>query len=318
MSPEEFVAAYALDWCAGDPEWMPHPVRLIGWSIDRSERFVRRFGSGRRFELAAGGLVALAVPAFFAFAAYGLLRRARRIHPAFGAVVETWLAFTCLGTRNLLDEAAEVAKALERGDFERARLRLARVVGRDTDDLDEGEICRAVVETLAESLSDGVMAPLFYLALGGVPLAISYKAVNTLDSMIAHKNARYLYFGRVAARVDDAANYLPARIAALLVCMAAGFVQGDGARCGRTWLRDGGRHESPNAGQVEASMAGALGVRLGGVNHYGDETIVSPHLGAEFPLPERRAARRAGKVVALASLFGFCAALLVALGRKDD
>ncbi len=317
MSPEEFAAAYALDWCAGDPEWMPHPVRLIGWSIGASERILRRIGSGKRFELVAGGLVALGIPVFFSLGVHDFLRRARGICPALGAAAETWLAFACLGTRNLLDEAAEVMKALENGDLPQARQRLARIVGRDTDGLDEEEICRAVVETLAESLSDGVVAPLFYLALGGVPLAMAYKAVNTLDSMIAHKNKQYLYFGRVAARMDDAANYLPARIAALLLCFAAGLAQGDGARGRRIWLRDGGKHESPNAGQVEAAMAGALGVQLGGVNQYGDETIESAHLGAEFPLPKRSAARRAGKLVALASLFGFCGALLVAMRKRD-
>jgi adenosylcobinamide-phosphate synthase len=175
------------------------------------------------------------------------------------------------------------------------------------------------VETLAESLSDGVIAPLFYLAIGGVPLAVAYKAVNTLDSMIGHKDENYLYFGRVAARLDDAANYLPSRIAALLLCVASGLIpQADGVRAGQIWLRDGCKHASPNAGQVEAAMAGLLGVRLGGTNTYAGEEITSAHLGNEFPRPNRDAARRACKAVGLASLLGFGAALLFALRNKHE
>jgi adenosylcobinamide-phosphate synthase len=318
MQPEILAAAYALDWCVGDPEWMPHPVRLIGWGIGAAERVARRFGSGLRFELAAGGIVAVGVPAFSALCAYGIVRRARTVHPALGGAVELWLASACLGTRNLLDEAAEVIQALESGELDRARMRLARIVGRDTDNLDEEEICRAVVETLAESLSDGIIAPLFYLAIGGVPLAMAYKAVNTLDSMIGHKDERYLHFGRIAARADDAANYIPARISALLICLAGRWVaQGDGLRGARTWLRDGSKHDSPNAGQVEAAMAGALGVRLGGTNSYGGETIESAHLGREFQRPSPSAARSACKTVALASLLGFAGALLFAWRRKN-
>jgi adenosylcobinamide-phosphate synthase len=317
MEPAKFTAAYALDWCAGDPEWLPHPVRLMGWSIDAAERALRRRSSGDRFELAAGTLVAVGVPVLSALCVYALLKHLRGDHPAIATAAEVWLASTCLSTRNLLDEAAEVMRALETGDLQRARLRVARIVGRDTDELNEEEICRALVETLAESLSDGVIAPLFYLAIGGVPAAIAYKAINTLDSMIGHKDEKHLHFGRVAARVDDVANYVPARIAALLLCVAAEFIpQASGVRAAQVWFRDGSRHASPNAGQVEAAMAGLLGVRLGGTNQYAGEAITSPHLGAEFTLPNRNDARRAWKAVGLASLLGFGGALLLTLGKK--
>jgi len=203
--------------------------------------------------------------------------------------------------------------ALESGDLPRARLRVARIVGRDTDELGEEEIWCA----LAESLADGVVAPLFYLAVGGVPLAMAYKAINTLDSMIGHKDEKYLYFGRVAARVDDVANFIPARIAALLPCVTAEFLpQTSGVRAGHIWLRDRTKHASPNAGQVEAAMAGLLGVRLGGTKKYAGEVIASPHLGSEFPLPNRNDARRAWKAVGLASLLGFGGALLLTM-RKN-
>ena len=318
MQPDKFAAAYALDWCIGDPEWLPHPVRLIGWSIDTSEHALRRRGSGKSFDFAAGTLVAIGVPTLSALCFYALLKRLRSTRPALACAAELWLASTCLSTRNLLDEAASVLHALEEEDLQRARLRLARIVGRDTRELGEEDICRALVETLAESLSDGIIAPLFYLAIGGVPLAMAYKAINTLDSMIGHKDERYLYFGRVAARMDDAANYIPARISALLLCLSASFIpQANALRARQLWLRDGSKHSSPNAGQVEAAMAGLLGVQLGGTNKYAEEVIESAHLGSEFPLPNRDAARRAWKAVGLASLLGFGCALIFTLRRND-
>jgi adenosylcobinamide-phosphate synthase len=317
MEQSKFAAAYALDWCVGDPEWLPHPVRLIGWSIDASERALRHLGSGKRFELAAGTLVAVGVPVLAGLSVYALLRRLRGDHPAIATAAEVWLGATCLSTRNLLDEAAEVMHALENGDLQRARLLVARIVGRDTDELNEEEICRALVETLAESLSDGIVAPLFYLAIGGVPLAMAYKAINTLDSMIGHRDEKYLYFGRVAARADDVANYIPARIAALLLCIAAGLIpQASAVRAGHIWLRDRAKHNSPNAGQVEAVMAGLLGVRLGGTNTYAGEAIESPYLGDEFSQPNRNDARRACKAVGLVSLLAFGGALLLSLRSK--
>ena len=318
MQPEKFAAAYALDWCIGDPEDMPHPVRFIGWSIDSSERALRRCGSGTRFELAAGAIIAIGIPFAAALCAHAILRRTHRLHPKLETAAEIWLASTCLATRCLLDESASVMRALEAGNMDRARLGLARIVGRDTETLDESEICRALIETLAESLSDGIVAPLFYLAVGGVPLAMAYKAVNTLDSMIGHKDEAHLYFGKVAARVDDIANCVPARMSALLLCLVAVSVPGANAIRGlRIWLRDGSKHASPNAGQVEAAMAGLLGVRLGGTNRYGDEVVESTHLGKEFPRANQKAARSAWRAVALASVLGFGAALLLTMRRKN-
>ena len=307
------AASYALDWLMGDPEWMPHPVRGMGWLIATGEQMLRGDGTGRRWDYAAGGLLAVTVPlasALIARRAIGLAYARKRI---FGSVFEVWLGSTCLATRNLLDEAAHVIRALDVGDLPRARCRLARIVGRDTVSLDEPEICRAVIETLAESLSDGIIAPLLYLALGGVPMAIAYKAVNTLDSMIGHRDARYIRFGRVAARLDDLANWIPARVTAILICLVSAAASGraSGFRTSRVWLRDGSHHASPNAGQAESAMAGALAVRLGGSNCYDGERIDSPVLGIEFQQPHRSAAGGALRVVAMASLLGFAAAWLI-------
>jgi adenosylcobinamide-phosphate synthase len=220
------------------------------------------------------------------------------------AAWQVLLTWTTLATRSLLDESLAVIRALEANDLVLARKRLARIVGRDTADLDESEIARALIETLAESACDGIVAPLFWLAVGGVPAAMAYKAINTLDSTIGHPEPPYRHFGRLAARMDDGANFIPARLTALGIVAAAKF-QG-----GRIWLRDGGLHASPNAGQSEAAMAGALGVRLGGANTYDGRLRLAPVLNAEGRRPMARDARAALSIVAIVSGLAFGVALL--------
>jgi len=223
------------------------------------------------------------------------------------------LAWTCLAARNLEQEATSVTDALESGDILLARARLARIVGRDTEKLDTHEISRAVIETVAESASDGIIAPLFYMALGGVPLAMAYNAINTLDSMIGHADGRYLYFGRVAARLDDFANYLPSRITALALVMASCLSPcADAEAAWRTWHRDGAKHKSPNAGQPESAMAGALQVALGGDNTYSGELIRAERMGDEFPAPTLPKAIEAIRLVSAASLLGLAAGVMFA------
>jgi adenosylcobinamide-phosphate synthase len=196
-----------------------------------------------------------------------------------------------------------VTRALQADDLPFARTRLARIVGRDTENLDSQDISRAVIETVAESGSDGIVAPMFYMALGGVPLAMAYKAVNTLDSMIGHSDSRYFYFGKAAARLDDAANYLPSRITAgAIVAAAKATTQADSQAAWRNWQRDGSKHKSPNAGQPESAMAGALHVALGGDNTYSGELISAQRIGAEFPSPTPSKAVCAIRLVSAASL----------------
>jgi adenosylcobinamide-phosphate synthase len=224
--------------------------------------------------------------------------------------VEILLAWTCLASRNLIDEALAVIHALEQPMF--ARLRLARIVGRDTQALSDTEVHRALIETLAESAGDGIVAPLLYLAIGGVPLAMAYKAVSTLDSMIGHADERYLYFGKAAARLDDVANYLPSRMTAFALMFAAAVEPKTSFRSSlHTWYRDRGKHKSPNAGQPESAMAGALRVRLGGENTYHGERIVSPLLGAEFEPPKAHHARQALRLVTAVSFLTAAVAIAV-------
>ena len=297
--PARFFAAYCLDWLAGDPPAMPHPVRLIGLAISTGERCLRRPATPAIEMLQGAALTASVVGASWA--------AARAAAASGGLCAEILLAWTTLATRSLLDESAAVVRAVEEQNLPLARRRLALIVGRDTQSLDEPEILRAVIETVAEGLCDGVVAPILYLALGSVPWAFAYKAVNTLDSMIGHTDPPYLYFGHVAARLDDAANFVPARVAACAICAAAAFT----GRAGRAWsvlLRDGHRHPSPNAGRPEAAMAGALGVRLGGINYYGGEPSPKPLLGAEGRSATLADARTALRIAAIASVTVFALA----------
>ena len=317
LKPRILLQAVALDLVAGDPRWLPHPVRIIGGVISAGERFVRRFTHGPPGELIGGAALSLGVVTASYVSARVLIESSRRVHPVCGEVVETVLAWTTLSIRSLDSEGRGVVDALDTGDLRLARERLRMIVGRDTAYLDEREIARAVTETVAEGTCDGVIAPLLYLTVGGVPLALAYKAVNTLDSMIGHREPPYLYFGRVAARTDDAANYGPARLTAFAVTAAATLVRGaDPAAAWRVWRRDGSKHASPNAGQSEAAMAGALGVRLGGVNYYDGEPHQNPVLGAEYEPPTAEAARLSLRVALMSSLAACAAAALLGLAFK--
>jgi adenosylcobinamide-phosphate synthase len=297
------AVACLLDWIAGDPEWFPHPVRLIGRSTQAAEKLLRHPGQSAREELIAGAALTVAVVGLSYFGTAKAVR--------WGAGI--LLGWTCLATRNLIDESLAVIRALEKPDLPYARQRLARIVGRDTQALTEMEVHRALIETLAESACDGIVAPLFYMAAGGVPLAMAYKAVNTLDSMIGHADQRYFYFGKAAARLDDVANYIPARLTALAIAATTGK---ESKSALQIWRRDGNKHKSPNAGQPESSMAGALRVRLGGVNIYASEPIATPLLGAEFEQPRLHHAKRALRLVTAVSLLTAAAAVLVQSLRR--
>src|SRR6185437_1181776 len=294
MTGRQLTLAYCLDLVLGDPEWFPHPVRGFGLLIRAGENLLRPLTSGAASEITAGAALTLLVVSI-AWAS------GRPKNPAW-RVLLTW---TALATRSLLAEARAVIRALDAGDVSLARRRLSRIVGRDTANLDETGICRAVIETLAESACDGIVAPLFWLAVGGVPSAMAYKAINTLDSMIGHREPPYQYFGRVAARLDDVVNLLPARLTALAITGAAGLQGLDATGARRIWLRDGDRHASPNAGQSEAAMAGALGVRLGGPNSYDGRHHDAPLLHAEGRPASLSDAKAALSLIAVASGIAF-------------
>jgi adenosylcobinamide-phosphate synthase len=268
VSGRDLVAGVALDLALGDPRWLPHPVRGIGWLASAAERMWR-----------ATGLPLRVAGAFFCFSVVSL-------STAIVWLTTPWLniywIYALLACRDLDAQATHVVDALRRGDLDEARQRLSWIVGRDTHELDEQGVMRATVETVSENLSDGVIAPLFYLAVAGPAGMAAYKAINTLDSMVGYRNERYREFGWASARVDDIANYLPSRLTAALVWMAALLPGYDAARSFRVTLRDGASQPSPNSGYPEAAFAGATGVQLGGMNFYGGKPSPKATLGDQI------------------------------------
>ncbi|MHB8156289.1 MAG: adenosylcobinamide-phosphate synthase CbiB [Desulfocucumaceae bacterium] len=277
------VLAFLADLAVGDPPRMPHPVVMLGNMISALEKILYR---ARGVAGLAGGAFMAALVVGFAYASAALvLHYLRSVSPWLAAPVEIWLISTTIAAKGLSVAAGDVMRPLAAYDLDRARLMVARIVGRDTSSMDARGITRATVETVAENTVDGVIAPLFYALIGGAPLALAYRAVNTLDSMVGYRNDRYLYFGRFSARLDDAANYIPARISGVML-LAAAWVTGRRAGAAlRAVRRDAPKHPSPNSGIPEAAVAGALGVRLGGINTYGGRESFRQYMGDDlYPL----------------------------------
>lgn len=278
--------AYGADLLIGDPRWFPHPVRAMGLAIHWGERILRQMIPWER--LAGVVLVVIVVGASYS-ATLGLLRVIGPVSGMWSFAAGVVLLFTCLSTKDLAVESRQVLKALEANDLVLARKRVARIVGRDTHQLDGQEVVRATIETIAESTLDGIVSPLFYFVLGGVPLAVAYKAINTLDSMVGHRSARYIKFGWAAAKLDTAANWIPARLCAPLFAVAAWLCRCRALAAWRCAWRDGAGGPVPNAGIPESAMAGALGIRLGGMNWYEGRAVEMPSMGDPIrPLEPQR------------------------------
>ena len=304
-------AAFFLDALIGDPPSLPHPIRWMGRAIEQSEPFWRRTVASERL---AGLLFAASLILGCWLLALLVTGLAWKVHSLLGFVVETVLLFYCLSAKSLRQAALEIDRLLAAGEVDRARAQVRMIVGRDVDRYEADDIARATVETVAENVVDGVLSPLFFAALGGAPLALAYKMVNTLDSMVGYKNPRYLLFGRAAARIDDVANFLPARLAVPLIALAAHRVEGASpALALQTARREGKNHSSPNAGYPEAAFAGALGVRLNGPNVYHGVLVDKPYLGAAFGPVTRAHIARACRLMSLTALAGALAAWLLSL-----
>jgi len=281
MAPLVLAAAFILDLIVGDPEWSFHPIRLIGRLIARLEALLRTVCPARMSEKAGGVLLFFSVLILTYSTVWVLLYGAYAVNEYCGFILASTIVFFSLSLRSLGKAAQAVRRALANNDEAGARKHLAHIVGRDTDRLSREEIVRATVETVAENTSDGVIAPLFFVLIGGAPLAMSYKAINTLDSMVGYKDGKYCNFGWASARMDDVANYLPARITGVLLVTVAFLLGKDGRNAMRTMLRDASKHASPNSGYPESAVAGALKIQLGGTNYYRGKARTTPFLGRE-------------------------------------
>lgn len=277
MRGGEIGIALMLDLLLGDPLWLPHPVRGIGWVIGFADARLRR--AFKESERLAGLILLVCLTGSAALLSWSAVILAGKVSPVAGVVVSGFLVFFSMAPRDLAVHAFRVYRALKSSDLEGARRSVGMIVGRDVANLDEKGVVRACVESVAENTVDGVIAPLFFAFLGGAPAAMAYRAVNTLDSMIGYREAPYTRFGWASARLDDLVNFLPARIAAFLIPVAGGLTGGSLAGGYRILFRDGRKHESPNAGLPEAAMAGILGVQLKGPAWYRGVYETAPSLG---------------------------------------
>jgi len=277
MTPAVFLGAYIIDIIIGDPRWFSHPVVIIGKAVRFLEEKIRRISLiGRK----KGGIIlcfAVVIPTFFI--TWGVVEGCLFVNALLGAIITVLFASMTLATRSLFDESKAVIDTLNNGNIVEARKKLSMIVGRDTENLDEEEICRAVIETVSENLSDGIVAPMFYLALGGVPFAMAYKAVNTLDSMVGYKNERYADIGWFSAKMDDMWNWIPARLTGFIIVVVSFILRLNWRDSWKIMRRDGRNHSSPNSGISEAAVAGSLGIQLGGKNRYFGEIVRKPTIG---------------------------------------
>ncbi len=306
---------FGLDCLLGDPLSRLHPVVLMGKLISLFEKQLRpRFPQTPPGERTAGTIMALAVPLISAGAGLLLLYLAWRVHPWAYCAVSAFLCWQCFAARCLMTEAKKVVTCLEKEGLSAGRRQVGMLVGRDTDSLTEPQVVKAAVETVAENTSDGVVAPLFWMALFGAAGGLFYKAVNTMDSMVGYKNEKYLNFGRRAAKLDDAVNYIPARLSALGMIGAAFLLKLDGKNAWRIWRRDRRNHASPNSAQCEAAMAGALGLRLCGPAIYFGTRYDKPYIGDDTRPIEPEDIRRACRIEYAGAFLGLILFGLVRAG----
>ena len=306
------IGAVALDLLIGDPAGLPHPICGIGKLISASEKVLRRlFGNKLRL---AGTVLAIFVPLVTFLLTFAVLWALNWIHPFLGLGAEILLGSLTLAAKSLKKESMKVYDALEKEDIQQARYAVSMIVGRDTDSLDSIGVTKAAVETVAENTSDGVIAPMIYLAIGGVPLAMCYKAINTLDSMVGYKNEKYIDFGRTSAKLDDIVNYIPARIAGLLMVLSAWFTKMDCKNAWKIFHRDGRNHASPNSAQTEAACAGALQVQLAGNAYYFGTLYEKPTIGDPIRPVEIQDIPRANRLMYASDLLCLALCLVVRVG----
>lgn len=300
ISGYTIFAAFVLDFILGDPPWLPHPVVGMGNAISY---FETRFRKWVKNPFLSGLFFALFLISTTWAGAAALLKILAFIHPWLAQGIEILLLYFCFSATSLVQAAQAVAHPLEARDLDAARKKVAMIVGRETQTLDEAGVTRATIETVAENFVDGFLSPLIFALVLGVPGVLAYKMINTLDSMVGYQNETYRLFGRASARIDDAANFIPARISVFVISLA-GFCLSvpAGVRALKTGFSQGGQHKSPNSGYPEAAFAGALEMRMGGPNVYHGILVEKPYIGGEFKDPDPDRIHRACELMMLAAL----------------
>jgi len=309
----QILVAYLLDLAMGDPPWLPHPVRFWGRVISWWEKEIMPRISSPGYQRVWGTVFALTVLLFAFAASWGSIYVLAKINPLLGAILSIYLISTTVTTHELGTAAKRVKEALLDGNLGQARNKVGEIVARDTGNLPKRELVRATVESVAENTVDGIIAPIFYAFLGGAPLAMLYRAANTLDSRLGYKNMPYRYWGWASARIDDILNYVPARLSHLII-PAAAFALGKHPTGWLTIRRDGRKHPSPNSGIPEAGMAGALGVRLGGYNYYQGRREFRPYLGDDNKVLDTFTIKEAVRISYLSSMLTLALGSLVLIG----
>lgn len=329
------ILGFFLDLLIGDPHGLIHPVQIIGWFISKLKNGMQHMIYGCSYkeaverglprkpkaELLCGCLLTTVIVLGTFFVIYGILFLAGKIHPNLAFLLEAFFIYQILATKSLKKESMKVYDKLKAGDLAGARIEISYLVGRDTMELDESEVAKADVETIAENTADGVIAPLFFIAIGGAPLGFAYKAVNTLDSMVAYRNDELIHLGHVSARLDDICNFIPARIAAVLMILATAILRFDVKGAIRIFRRDRYNHLSPNSAQTEAVAAGALNIQLGGTHLYFGKPVVKPTIGDDIRPVEYEDIRRTNQLLYVSAFLmlllgiGITAFLYIGLGR---
>lgn len=305
------ILGFFMDLILGDPHRMIHPVQIIGWFIDKLKKALQHLIYGCSYEqvkeegierkpgaeLLAGYFLTLVIVLGTFFVMTGILFLAGKVHPYLAFALELWFIYRILATKSLKTESMKVYRKLKEGDLPGARKEISYLVGRDTQNLSESEIAKADVETIAENTADGIIAPMFFIALGGAPLGFAYKAVNTLDSMVAYRNDELIHIGHASAKLDDVCNFIPARLAAAMMILASAILRFDVKGAVRIFKRDRFNHLSPNSAQTEAVAAGALNIQLGGTHEYFGKPVVKPTIGDDIRPVEYEDIRRTNQLL---------------------
>ena len=305
----ETILGFLLDLIIGDPQNPIHPIRIIGSLCKATEKFFRKV---LKKSLKIAGLLTWITVVLIVFLFnYFLLKGAYAINNVLGVILSSIMIYFCISTKALKVEGLKVVKYVIQDDIQGARKQLSYIVGRDTKNLDKESILKAVVETVAENMSDGVIAPLFYVGIGGAPLAFLYKAVNTMDSMFGYKNDKYIEFGYFPAKLDDVFNYIPARLSGYFIFIASFALGLDYKNSFKIYKRDKNNHSSPNSAHPEAAVAGALNVQLGGANYYFGKLVEKPTIGDDIEKIDIHKVNKTNNILYCSAILGCCMALII-------